>query len=666
MNIGLLQTTRQTMQQRIIMTPKLQQAINVLLMPKMELAQFMTQQLEANPLLEEVMDAEMDVEESGDTDEFDPDSEWNEPEESLDREDKEPDIDFESFMDDSIRPSVTVTSEHPDNDDAPQSDVARLRSLHDSLFEQLNTTSFSEVERQIGFLIIGNLNDDGQLKMPLFHISLKFQADLDAGGVNADGDNVGTVTKRLHKELEKKLSAELQLSGEFQRLLFYIDWTSEIELELQYQIPQIFRHRFTQNGIVLSYNAKISMAEEDKQWLIGDADNKQTYLVKKEREKFNVYLQRDHSLLSANLRVTVKVPEQCWVIYDEDQTQTYTVKKEKGKLNVYGLTLEEIADEVGCDLEAVEEVLHYIQKNFEPTGIAYRTFDEALLIQMRVAGIEDAIVEEILENHFEDYLNNQIPRIAQSLNVSTEKVIKAGELIGTLTLYPGHHFTDPDAKYLQSDERSARYIIPEVTVEKIDGEYKVITNDDGMPRLRLNPFYLNMLRNGHRPLDGETKQWLERQRNHAIDLLSSINERSKTIAKVTEAIFEVQHDFLEHGVKGLKPLTLREIADMAGVHESTVSRVTTNKYVDTPQGVFPLKFFFSRDLSTDTGPNISTTVVKERIKEMIQNEDTAKPLSDQTIANILESQGINTARRTITKYREEMDILSSNKRKRAW
>ena len=648
------------------MTPKLQQAINVLLMPKMQLAQFMTQQLEANPLLEEVMDVEMDVEESGNTDEFDPDSEWNEPEESLDREDKEPDIDFESFMDDSIRPSMTVTSEHPGNEDQPQSDVARYRSLHDFLYEQLNMSAFSEVERQIGFLIIGNLNEDGQLKMPLFHINLKFQADLDAGNM----------TKRLHKELEKKLSQELQLSQEHQRLLFSVD----LQLlagepapdgmlagnPFSYGIPQIFRQRFAQNGISLSNNTTISTKEKEKQWLINDAGKKQTFLIRKVHEKFDIYLQRDHSLLSANLRVTVKAEERCWAIHDEDQTQTYTVKKEKGKLNVYSLTLEEIADEIGCDLEAVEEVLHYIQENFEPTGVAYRTFPEALLIQMKAADIEDTIVKEILENHFDDYINNQIPRIAQTLKVSTEKVIEAGKSIGTLAIYPGRHFADPHAKYLQSGEHSARYIIPEATIEKIDGEYKVTTNDDGMPQLRLNPFYLNMLRNGHQPLDGETKQWLERQRSYAIDLLSSINERRKTIANVTKAIFEIQHNFLEHGVKGLKPLTLREIAEMAGVHESTVSRVTTNKYVDTPQGIFPLKFFFSSDLSTDTGPNISTTVVKEKIKEMVQNEDTAKPLSDQAIANILESQGINTARRTITKYREEMDILSSNKRKRLW
>jgi RNA polymerase sigma-54 factor len=187
-----------------------------------------------------------------------------------------------------------------------------------------------------------------------------------------------------------------------------------------------------------------------------------------------------------------------------------------------------------------------------------------------------------------------------------------------------------------------------------------------MPRLRLNPYYLNMMRNGHKALDGETKQWLEKRRSQAIDFLSSINERRKTITKVTEAIFEVQRDFLDEGVNGLKPLTLKQIAEMAGVHESTVSRVTTNKYVDTPQGIYKLKFFFSSDLNTDNGSNISATVVKEKIKEMVQNEDPAKPFSDQAISNALKSEGIQVARRTVQKYREELSIPSSSKRKRKW
>ena len=173
------------------------------------------------------------------------------------------------------------------------------------------------------------------------------------------------------------------------------------------------------------------------------------------------------------------------------------------------------------------------------------------------------------------------------------------------------------------------------------------------------------MRNGA-SLDKKAKEWLENYKSQAVDLLKSIDQRRQTIKKVTEAIFEVQADFLEQGVKGLKPLVLRQIADMAGVHESTVSRVTTNKYVETPQGIYRLKFFFSSELPTDFGDNVSATSVKEKIKGMIEKEDLAKPLSDQVISDTLKTQGINAARRTVAKYREELGILSSSKRKQKW
>ena len=175
-----------------------------------------------------------------------------------------------------------------------------------------------------------------------------------------------------------------------------------------------------------------------------------------------------------------------------------------------------------------------------------------------------------------------------------------------------------------------------------------------------------MLLSANGAVDGQTKKWLEQRRSLAIDLISSINQRRRTIVNVTEAIFELQGSFLEQGTRGLKPLTLKQIAEMAGVHESTVSRVTTNKYVETPQGIYKLKFFFSTHLPTESGANVSATTVKDRIKEMIDAENTAKPLSDQAIADALAIQGVHIARRTVQKYREELDILPSSKRKRKW
>ncbi|MDE0300323.1 MAG: RNA polymerase factor sigma-54 [Candidatus Poribacteria bacterium] len=575
MNLGLRQVA--ALKQQIIMTPKLQQAIKVLLMPQLELNQFMTQQLEQNPLLEEdeIQTEELEIEDLVGTTELDPDTEWNEPEKSLDREDKEPDIDWDAAFDDMANVSEQNSYRQTSDEDGPQSDVAETQSLHEFLLAQLRVTPLSEIEKAIGEQIIGNLNDDGQLKMPLFTLSPKYQNDLDDA----------ILSDEFRKDFERHLRRELS---------------------------------------------------------------------------------SDESSLSPNSTIRVGEDEGKWKIIDEENKHAYTARREDGRIEVFNLTFEEIAGAVGCDVEHVAEVLEYIQENFEPIGVAFRTVPESMLIQIKVNGIHNPIAEEILKNHFADFMNNQIPRIAQSLDVNIEEVIQAKELIGQLAPYPGRYFSDPTGKYLRNGDNPTRLIIPEVSIKKIGGEYHVLTNDDGMPRLRLNPVYMTLLHGQNGELDGGTKKWLEQQRSSAIDLISSINQRRRTIVSVTEAIFEIQEDFLEQGTAGLKPLTLKEIAAMAGVHESTVSRVTSNKYVETPQGIYKLKFFFSTDLPTDTGENVSSTAVKDNIKDMIDGENPAKPLSDQAIANALGNQGIHVARRTVQKYREELNILSSSKRKQVW
>ncbi|MCZ6676184.1 MAG: RNA polymerase factor sigma-54 [Candidatus Poribacteria bacterium] len=567
MNLVLKQTM--SLQQRLIMTPKLQQAIQVLLMSRLDLTQHLSQQLEQNPFLDEDQE-EAEIEELNATEELDPDTQWNEPEEIVDREDKEPDIDWENCFDDMISISEKAAFEHWDNDDRPQADLSHPQSLQDFLLEQLTVTPFSEMQRQIGERIIGNLDDNGQLKVsPLFRIDLKFQGELNDGKLSED----------LCKKIEKGLRLELQ-------------------------------------------NDKIS--------------------------------------LSQDVTITVKDEDSRWQITDENGERICTVKKVGDKLSIYEITLEEIADEVGYAVDEVEEVLRFIQNNFDPIGIAYQTIPETLLIQMKAVGIDDPLVEKIISGYWEDLYNNHLPRIAQELEVEIDDIERARQLIGTLDPYPGRHFSDP------TDPRRPPSIIPDVTIEKVDGEYQFITNEDGMPLLRLNPTYVDWMSNGHKDLDSKARGWLENRRSQAIDLLKSIAQRRGTIAKVTEAIFDVQADFLEQGVKGLKPLVLKQIADMVGVHESTVSRVTSNKYVETPQGIYRLKYFFSGELPTDSGSNVAATTVKETIKEMIDKEDPAKPLSDRAISDILKTQGIHAARRTVAKYREELGVLPSSKRKRKW
>ena len=566
MNIGLRQTVSQ--QQRLIMTPKLQQAINVLLMSRLDLVQHLSQQLEDNPLLDEVQE-EVEIEEIKE-EELDPDTQWNEPEEIVDREDKEPDIDWENCFDDMISLSEKAAFEHWDNQDHSQADVSYPESLHDFLKGQLNVAPFSEMDQEIGEQIIGNLDDNGQLwAAPLFGIDLSFQSDLDQGALS----------EGLRKTIEKELRKALE-------------------------------------------NNEISLSE--------------------------------------HVTVTVTSGNMRWLLTDKDSKQTYTIENENGQLNIYLLTLEDIAEVVGCEVDEVEDILYFIQNKFDPVGIAYRTIPETLLIQVKVAQIDHPLTEEIIKNHWNNFKNINFPRIAQELDIDVRKIEEVRDVLSVLDPYPGRHFSD------STDPRDAIGIVPDAVVQEIDGEYQVITNDDGMPRLHLNPTYIDWMNNGNKNLDDKTKEWLENRKTQAIDLLKSIVQRRRTIAKVTEAIFEVQSDFLKQGVKGLKPLVLRQIAEMAGVHESTVSRVTSNKYVETPQGLYRLKYFFSGELETDSGSNVSATTVKDKIKEMIANEDLAKPLSDQVISDALKAQGIHAARRTIAKYREELEILPSSKRRRKW
>lgn len=320
------------------------------------------------------------------------------------------------------------------------------------------------------------------------------------------------------------------------------------------------------------------------------------------------------------------------------------------------VTTEEIASELDVDVSDVEDTLEFIQLTFEPTGVGARDIRECLLIQMRDLGRENTLAAKIITGHYDDFTKNRIPKISKSLDVSVEEIQEAIEDIKDLEPYPGRQFgiSNPD-----------RIKIPDVTVEKLDGEYKVISNDDGMPKLKLTRSYLDMLQRDNN-IESEAKEWLENHKRKAIDLLKSISQRRQTIVKVTESIFEEQKDFLEKGVKGLKPLVLRQIAEMAGVHESTVSRVTTNKYVQTPQGIYELKEFFSGGLRNDSGGETSTSIVKEMLEEMVDSEDPAKPLSDQHLSDMLKEKGINVARRTIAKYREELGILPSPKRRKKW
>ncbi len=313
--------------------------------------------------------------------------------------------------------------------------------------------------------------------------------------------------------------------------------------------------------------------------------------------------------------------------------------------------IEEIAESLECDVAEVEQVLQMIM-TFDPTGVGARNLKECLLIQLRQLGLENTIAHEIVEgDHLNDLEANRFPQISKDLKIELDLVRVAAEAISALEPKPGCQY---------SSERP-EYVIPDVTVEKIEGEYQVFMNDYG-PGLRLSSYYRNLVK--HRSsLASETREYIKSKIQSATWLLESIQRRRSTIQMVTESIFQVQSGFLEQGPEYLKPLTLKQIADMVGISESTVSRVTRNRYVQTPRGVFELKYFFNSSISTESGGMTSSASVKETIKTMINTEDSQNPLSDKEIELQLKDQGIKIARRTIAKYRGDLNIPPSSKRK---
>ncbi len=315
-------------------------------------------------------------------------------------------------------------------------------------------------------------------------------------------------------------------------------------------------------------------------------------------------------------------------------------------------TLEEIAVTCGVSGDKALEALTLIQQ-FDPPGIAARDLRECLLIQLSQLGFRGTIVEIIISEHLADFEKKRFPVIARKLGIALEDLAHALKVIERLEPKPGRLF-------YASDNLA---IIPDVFVVKHEGEYVVLLNDDGIPRLKLNPTYRRMLRGGNEIAD-DAKGYLEEKFRSAIWMIRSIEQRNRTIYKVAQSIVKYQEEFLEKGINNLKPLTLREIAEDINMHESTVSRVTHNKYICTPQGIFELKFFFSSGLTTSNGSSCSSKSVRDMIDKLITDENHQKPFSDQQIMEYLKGQQIEIARRTVAKYRKELKIPSASRRRK--
>ena len=312
--------------------------------------------------------------------------------------------------------------------------------------------------------------------------------------------------------------------------------------------------------------------------------------------------------------------------------------------------LHEVAERCGVEVAEVEKVLAVVQA-FDPPGVAARTVQECLLIQLRSDPNPDPVSVEIVEQHFEDLSRRRYPDIARALKLSVDRIMESVEEIMGLEPKPGRRFGGNDS----------RYIVPDVIVYKLGTEYTVVLNEDGIPRLRVNALYRSLLRNS----GDEARQYVEQKLRSAVWLIKSVDQRQRTLRKVTQSIVKFQREFLDKGLPYLRPLSMRDVGEDIGMHESTISRVTTNKYVETPQGLFELKFFFHSGIASGDGEMVSSVSVKKMIQDLVANEDPAKPLSDQEVAVILKGRGLTIARRTVAKYREELGILPSHQRRLA-
>jgi RNA polymerase sigma-54 factor len=316
------------------------------------------------------------------------------------------------------------------------------------------------------------------------------------------------------------------------------------------------------------------------------------------------------------------------------------------------ISLEDICSETGLPIEMVERVLRKIQL-FDPVGVGARDLKECLLIQLEQRHPRDTLAEKIVSEHLSLLKNRNYPAIAKRMGVSQERVNRAASLISKLDPKPGKAFGG----------ESIQEIIPDVYIYKVEGDYVISLNDEGIPRLKINSLYRNILNGSRSAMEGDRKYIQEKLRS-ALWLIRSIHQRQRTIYKVTKSIVKFQREFLDKGIQYLKPLVLRDVAEDIEMHESTISRVTHNKYAHTPQGIYELKFFFNAGITSTQGETMASESVKNLVREIIVKEDPRKPYSDEKLVEILQGMNIPIARRTVSKYREMMKILSSNERRK--
>lgn len=556
------------LEQRLVMTQQLQQAIRLLALSRQELVEQVRETLNENPLLEESPQRSDAATSSAVTS---GEGEVTHLDASEGRDKASSEIDWQEYFADLARGPTAGPSGYASRDEElpPLSaTLTREATLDEELFEQLGLTGLGETELTIAEEIVGNLDDDGYFRPS----RLELRGGTDAG-------------RRLLRRKADIGGIESEECGGGLDLL----WLSDEEAE-------------------------------------------------------------------------------AWTHEGEGRGM-------KGRL-VAGNSTRRIAAQYDVAPAQVHQVLEAVQR-CDPIGVAARDLRECLLLQARALHPENNKLHRLIERHLGNLEARKHGPILRDLKASEEEIRELLALLATLEPRPGRRYSG----------ESARYITPDVYVHKVGDDYTVVVNEDGLPKLRVSAFYRRALQESGGGGAGDAKEYLSEKMRQAIWMIRSIHQRQSTIQKVTESIMRFQRPFLEKGVAHLRPLVLREVAEDVGLHESTVSRVTTSKYVHTPQGIFELKYFFNSRITSDTGPDLASEAVKFAIKKLIDHEPGRSPLSDQEIAEILQGQWdrarllahldveegelagllpqktLSIARRTVAKYREAMNIPSSSRRR---
>jgi RNA polymerase sigma-54 factor len=608
--------------QHLVLTPQLQQAIKLLQLSRLELVDEIRREMEQNPLLEEPTEtASSELNETpaehgaAMMDEMGTSEQAPEPtrdvsqttQDVANNEVQRSDIDWEQYLDNyQTQHTAPSGAGGMSSEDLPslEATLTRPEGLTEHLLEQLRAARFDDEEELIGAMIIGNLDRDGYLV-------------LDPDGPTAlEQEAARGLDGTAHAEIAEATDAEAAPVAE----LPPIDAIRPEEL----------------SGLDELARAEAEVAELARELRVSG--------------KSSIALER----ATAALEATVAAKE---VSQEPKEPPKRRVAKEReGRVDpLIALALESSIPAVTAD-----KVLKRIQR-FDPIGCAARDLRECLEVQAHFFCSEgegkdnpDAeLLPLIVAKHLKNVEAKRYPAIAKDLKVSLEEVVATIKLLGRLEPKPGRLFNVEDAQY----------ITPDVYIHKVGDDYVAQLNDDGLSKLRISQKYRAALKNGEAQ-GAPAKEYIQEKLRAAVWLIRSIHQRQRTIVKVCDSIIKFQRDFLDKGIAYLKPLILRDVADDIGMHESTVSRVTTNKYVHTQQGIYELKFFFNSSISRVGGEDIASEAVKNQIKQIIAKEPADKPFSDQKIVEILRSQNVDIARRTVAKYREVLAILPSSKRKR--